>query len=239
MNIKEQIKYSPRESWQFFNQISGSYDLLNHVLSFGMDSFWRKALCRHVPQRQVTLLDLATGTGDVLLTLLEQCPQIKKAHGIDLAENMLAIAQKKTQTRELMIPVEFKIADAQELPFIDQSMDVVTMAFGIRNVENPILVLKEIYRVLKPKGKAMILEFSLPSNFLLKALDVVYLRSVVPLLGGLVSGNFAAYRYLNKTIEKFPYGERFCRMLEQVGLKQSQAIPLFGGVASIYLAEKV
>ncbi len=138
-----------------------------------------------------------------------------------------------------MIPVEFKIADAQELPFTDQSMDVVTMAFGIRNVENPILVLKEIYRVLKPEGKAMILEFSLPSNFLLKVLDVVYLRSVVPLLGGLVSGNFAAYRYLNKTIEKFPYGERFCRMLEQVGLKDARAIPLFGGVASIYLAEKV
>lgn len=233
-------EFKKSQSWQMFNRISRRYDLLNHLLSFGLDIHWRHCLLRFLPQRSdLRVLDLATGTADVPLTLVKNSRNIAHAEGIDLAEEMLERGRKKIGFQGLTDTIHLQKGDANHIPFPDSSFDTVTMAFGIRNVEDPMIVFKEIYRVLKPKGRVLILEFSLPSNPLLRILHVFYLRSVVPLIGGLVSGDFSAYRYLNRTIETFPYGRQFCRMLKQVGLKDVVPNPLMGGVATIYQGDKI
>jgi len=227
-------------SWQMFNRISKRYDFLNHLLSFGLDIHWRRCLLRFLPRRSdLRVLDLATGTADVPITLSKNCRNVAHAEGIDMAEEMLEQGRKKILRKNLSDKIQLQKGDANHTSFPDNSFDTVTMAFGIRNVEDPMIVFKEIYRVLKPKGRVLILEFSLPSNPFLRVLHLFYLRGVVPLIGGIISGNFSAYRYLNRTIETFPYGRRFCRMLRQVGLQNVTPNQLMGGVATIYQGEKI
>ena len=233
------IAFPKAVSWQVFDSISSRYDLLNHLLSFGLDFRWRKRLKDFLPsQDNQLLLDVACGTGDVLIVLVQENPRIAKAYGIDLAKKMLGYAQRKVERKGLQGKIQLRHGDAQEIPFPEKTFDTVTIAFGIRNIENPIFVLKEMYRVLKNKGKVLILEFSLPENFLLRTGHLIYLKTIVPLLGGMISGHFKAYRYLNQTIERFPYGEQFRRMMEQVGFHRVQAHPLAGGIACIYEGEK-
>ena len=200
---------------------------------------WRKKIANYLPNRdQLTILDLATGTADVLLTLCSSKASIESAVGIDLADKMLEVGKKKSVQRGLENKITLQHGDANQILFTADSFDVTTMAFGIRNVENTIFALKEIYRVLKKGGRVLILEFSLPENPLLKFAHLLYLRTFVPFIGGLFSGNFKAYLYLNKTIEKFPYGEHFCRLLKQVGLKNVKANTLLGGIATIYQGDR-
>ncbi len=237
---KDNLVLPKGESWKMFNRISKKYDFLNRLLSFGYDLNWRNQLCQYVPDYlDLKLLDLATGTADVILTLMKNCPQIKHACGIDLADKMLEIGQEKIEKAGLKKEIELRNGDANEIPYAEESFNIVTISFGIRNVEDPVIVMKEMYRVLKRNGRALILEFSLPQNLIWRHCHLFYLKVVVPLIGGLVSGNGKAYRYLNQTIEQFPYGTKFCKLLTSVGFLHVEAHPLLGGIATIYKADKV
>ncbi len=222
-----------------FNRIAPRYDFCNHFLSFGLDILWRRRLNLLLTTRPgQSLLDLATGTGDVVLTLVKQNKNIAKAVGLDLSGAMLDLARQKVKRAGLENKITLQHGDAACIPHDEASFDTVTMAFGIRNVDNPAAVLKEIHRVLNSQGEAFILEFSLPRNRLIKACHLFYLRNIVPTLGGFFSGHREAYRYLNKTIEEFPSGNDFCWIMKQAGFASVRTITLFAGVATIYKGKK-
>lgn len=227
------------QSWEMFDRISSRYDLLNHILSWGMDILWRYRMRAMLPKKEkLTVLDLATGTGDVLIALTQRNPKIKVAVGVDLSENMLTVGRQKIHDRGLNDRIQLVTGDAMKLHFSDQTFDVTTIAFGIRNMPNPITTLMEMFRVTRSGGCAMVLEFSLPENFILAGLDLIYLRLIVPFIGGLLTGQWSAYRYLNRTIEKFPYGEQFVNMMKQVGFTKMRTRRLLFGAATIYRGEK-
>lgn len=235
----KQLTDQKTESWQMFDAISRHYDFLNQLLSWGLDKSWRKELLKHLPnQPGQVVLDIATGTADVLITLLENNPNIRLGYGIDMSAKMLNLGHLKIEKRGLASRAMLQKGDAQDLHFLDGTFSTVTIAFGIRNIPLLMKGLMEMYRVLKPEGRALILEFSLPKNALLRLGHLFYLRGVIPIAGFLVSGNYQAYKYLNQTIEDFPYGDRFCKIIAQVGFKNVKAFPLLGGVATIYQADK-
>jgi len=240
MNTKTQLAVNKSNSWQMFDDISVHYDFLNHLLSFGCDIHWRKQISKFLPPHsKLKVLDLATGTADVLLTLKKKNPDISAGYGIDLAEKMLAIGQQKIDQKKLSEYLHLKKGDAHNIPYPNNSFDIITMAFGIRNCEDPMIVFHEMQRVLKIGGRALILEFSLPKNRILRMLHLFYLRQIVPAIGGFVSGHWEAYRYLNQTIEAFPYGKRFCRLMKKSGFRKVRANPLLFGIASIYQGDKI
>ncbi len=227
------------DSWKMFNAIAGRYDFLNRLLSLGQDIRWRKVLRRFLPDREnQIILDLATGTADVLITLAQDNPKIHHGIGIDPAVKMLEIGRAKIKQAHLDHKLMLQQGDAQALPFLDESFDCVTISFGIRNVPDLRLALIEMYRVTKKGGRALILEFSKPENPVLKAGHWLYLQAMVPLVGFIFSGNFRAYTYLNQTIQSFPYGDRFCKILKQMGFISIEAHPLMGGAATVYAAFK-
>ena len=222
-----------------FDRISPRYDFLNRLLAWGLDISWRKRLGRYLPERQgLQLLDLATGTADVPLLLVRHFPNIDNVNGVDMARKMLDIGRAKVDRASLVHKIQLSPGDASQIPFPDSQFDAATMAFGIRNVADPMVVFREMQRVLKPQGRALILEFSLPENAFLRWGHLIYLRTVVPVIGWLVSGHYKAYKYLNSTIETFPHGEKFCRMMREAGFKNVLAHPLFAGVATIYQGDK-
>lgn len=223
---------------QMFNEISSVYDLNNRILSLGIDRQWRKSVKAHLPAGTgLDLLDLATGTCDQLL-LLMKTGKFKTALGIDLATKMLEQGQKKVDRSPFAQRIILEEASALAIPADADSFSCVTISFGIRNVGNLSLCLEEIFRVLTPHGKALILEFSLPANKLMRTLHLLYLRHFLPLVGGMISGKKGAYRYLNQTIESFPYGEAFCAEMKKVGFVHVTAHPLTFGIATLYVGEK-
>ena len=227
------------QSWQMFNQISSRYDLLNRLLSFGLDLHWRKLLNKFLPKKErLVILDLATGTGDVPIILCKLNPQIVQAKGVDLAENMLLIGRKKIENENLTKRINLERGDANQTSFPSNSFDAATIAFGIRNVEAPSKVLNEMHRVLNKNGKALILEFSMPANIIIRRIHVWYLRTLVPMVGGMITGNKPAYTYLNQTIEQFPYGEEFCALLKKAGFINVKPHSLLFGTATIYEGTK-
>ncbi len=235
----DKLIFPKTESWKIFNLISGRYDFLNRLLSFGMDIQWRKALLKFIPtETTLNMLDLATGTADVVITAVEQRPNIYSAIGLDMADEMLKIGREKVEKKGLSKKIILQHGDAQQLPFGDNAFDLLTISFGIRNIPDLRKVMMEMYRVVKPRGKTLILEFSIPENVFLRLGYIVYLRLCVPILGFLFSGNYRAYKYLNQTIEQFPYGDRFCKILKQMGFKNVEAHPLLGGVATVYVGQK-
>ena len=222
-----------------FNSIAGRYDFLNRLLSLGQDVRWRKALKKFLPACWgQTILDLATGTADVLIVLAKNNPKIHRGLGVDPAIKMLEIGRHKIKAHHLDDRLELAQGDAQALPFLDGTFDCVTIAFGIRNIPDLRLALLEMYRVTKQGGRVLILEFSKPENPLLKCGHWLYLQTVVPLVGFLFSGNFKAYTYLNQTIQTFPCSDRFCKILKQMGFVEIESHPLMGGAATIYAAQK-
>lgn len=225
--------------WKMFNRIAPRYDLLNRLLSLRQDVAWRRKMARYLPDRPgLKLLDLATGTGDQILFLISQSDQIESAVGIDLAEEMLARGRQKVSAKGLETVIELKHGDATRIPFSDQQFDVITISFGIRNVVDVPQSLRDMYRVLKPGGRALILEFSLPANGLFRKLYLFYFRRILPLIGGLISGDMAAYRYLNQTVESFPYGRDFCDLMRDAGFVNVAFEPLTFSIAAIYRGDK-
>ena len=230
------MTYSREESWKIFDRISTSYDRINRILSFGMDRNWRRRTAAHLPQKkELSLIDLACGTGDQIISCLE-----KNSHscvGIDLSTEMLQIAKKKIDNTPFKERVFLCHADATKLPFPAHTFDAATFAFGIRNVPSPINALKEIHRVLKPGGRFLILEFSLPKQPW-KSLHLFYLRHLLPHIGGALSKNKDAYRYLNETIETFPYGPSFCRLMQEAAFHSVRSIPMALGAVTLYIGDR-
>lgn len=226
------FKEEKRNVWQLFNKIAPYYDLINRILSFGIDRLWRRRMARFVRNGD-TVLDIATGTGDVVSSILKE-RKVELVVGIDRAENMLSKARKKIKDRR----ITFLMADGMRLPFKDRSFDAVTISFGIRNMSNPMLCLSECYRVLKEKGRIIILEFSLPEDRVVRFIYLFYLRRILPFMGRMISGDRHAYRYLNRTIELFPYGDKFLDMLKGIGFKKTSYFPQTFGVCMIYVGEK-
>ena len=225
------------DSWKMFNRIANRYDLLNRLLSFGRDVAWRNLLTEQLPaDKKMVVIDLATGTGDVLFDLLKKRSNIRYAVGIDPAWRMLTIGRQKSLKQPGAALISFINGDAQQLGIKGKSVDAVTMAFGIRNVPDVTAAVREMRRVLIGNGRLLILEFSLPGNRFIRAVYLIYFRFVLPMIGGLISGDAAAYRYLNRTVETFPYGEKFSDILKSAGFAQVQAMPLTFGVATIYSA---
>ncbi|MCK5604136.1 bifunctional demethylmenaquinone methyltransferase/2-methoxy-6-polyprenyl-1,4-benzoquinol methylase UbiE [Candidatus Pacearchaeota archaeon] len=223
-----------------FDDISPRYDFLNHLLSFGLDIHWRQQLAKYlISKKGQKVLDLATGTADVLLSLFKHDPSIQSGCGIDLSDKMMAIGRKKLARQGIDRYTTLKPGNVNQVPFNNNTFDTATIAFGIRNTEDPLRVLREMYRVLNIGGRALILEFSLPKNKIIRAIHLLYLRHIVPLIGGLFTGQFKTYRYLNQTIENFPYGKDFCALMTNAGFEKVNAHPLFFGTASIYCGDKL
>lgn len=223
---------------EMFNDISDTYDKVNSILSLGIHKIWRKSLIKQLPKnKEHHLLDLATGTGDVLIEALKK-KRTRFATGADLAQKMIEIGEQKLMRTRFAAQGCFCIADARELPFKAHTFDSVSISFGIRNVQDPLEGLKEMHRVLKDNGQALILEFSLPKNKLLRKAHLFYLRKVLPKLGGFFSKSPDSYLYLNQTIESFPHGEAFIDLMRQAGFKNAICHPLTFGIASLYIGKK-
>lgn len=230
-----QTEPSRTDVHKMFDRIAHRYDFLNRALSLGQDVSWRKKVRSFLPKdRPLDLVDLATGTGDQIFFLLHGDAEIATARGFDLSEEMLAHGRKKIEARGLQQRVELLTGDAMNVPVEDDVADVLTISFGIRNVLDVPEALLEMRRVLRPGGKLLILEASLPKNALIRKLYLFYFRHVLPRLGGLVSGDSYAYRYLNQTVETFPCGEAFCDLMRNAGYQQVEAKPLTMGIATIY-----
>ena len=221
-----------------FDRISPKYDALNHLLSFNIDKVWRRKTAKAVAKSQPkTILDLATGTADLAIALAKCNPQ---AHiiGMDISEKMLEIGKEKVSKKGLANQIELRLGDAATLPFESNTFDAVTVAFGVRNFENLEHGLSEIQRVLKPNGRAVILEFSMPERFPIKQLYALYFKHLLPAIGKAVSKDGNAYSYLPLSVEQFPKPKVFLRMLAEKGLENGMAKPLSFGIASLYTSTK-
>jgi demethylmenaquinone methyltransferase/2-methoxy-6-polyprenyl-1,4-benzoquinol methylase len=222
-----------------FNRISPRYDFLNRLLSLRQDVRCRRAVASHLPPGdQLVMLDLATGTGDQILHLFDVSKRIATATGMDLAEEMMVIGRKKVESRGLASRITLRQGDACLIDAPDNSADVVTISFGIRNVLDVPMALREMRRVVRPGGRVIVLEFSLPGNPILRVPYLFYFRHVLPRIGSLFSGDSQAYRYLNRTVETFPYGEAFCTLMREAGMVRVKAHPVVLGVATVYVGEK-
>ena len=219
----------PEQVQRMFDTIAGRYDLANHVLSCGFDFLWRAHAARIIAaDRPRKILDLAAGTGDLTLVLQRKIPGAEIV-AADFSEEMLAIARRKGVHHTLA-------ADARQLPFPDGEFDAVTIAFGLRNLPHWGEGLREMVRVLRPGGRLLVLEFSLPENAMMRAAYRKYLHWWVPRVGSLLTKQQSAYDYLGETIESFPRGNAMLRLIEQSGLNAAVARPLTGGIVSIYTA---
>jgi demethylmenaquinone methyltransferase / 2-methoxy-6-polyprenyl-1,4-benzoquinol methylase len=222
---------------KMFDNISHRYDFLNHFLSLGIDKAWRKTAIKLLaPSKPLLILDVATGTGDFAIQALSLNPS--KIIGIDISEGMLEVGKKKLKDRGLESKIELFKGDSENIPFEENKFDAVTVAFGVRNFENLEKGLREIYRVLKPGGKLVVLEFSRPRAFPMKQLYNFYFKTILPRVGSVVSKDKSAYTYLPESVEAFPDGANFIRILETIGYKQTQCKELTFGISSIYSGTK-
>jgi demethylmenaquinone methyltransferase/2-methoxy-6-polyprenyl-1,4-benzoquinol methylase len=220
-----------------FDDIAPWYDFLNHFLSLGIDRQWRKKLIRKLPEGPgIHVLDVATGTAD--LAILAARKKSCRVSACDISRKMMAIGKKKAKAKGLDGQIEMIWASAEDLPFDSNHFDAVMVAFGVRNFVSLENGLAEMYRVVKPGGNLLVLEFSTPRNPLLRAIYLLYFRRVLPVLGGLLSKNRKAYDYLPESVLKFPQGETFMRLLETTGFKRTDTQPLTGGIATLYTAYK-
>jgi demethylmenaquinone methyltransferase/2-methoxy-6-polyprenyl-1,4-benzoquinol methylase len=222
-----------QEVARMFDNISHRYDFLNHLLSMGIDKGWRNTAVKMLGNRQHShILDIATGTGDFALAAMKSNPD--KITGIDISEGMLAKGREKIKEKRLEKVIELKLADSENIPFGNQTFDAAIVAFGVRNFENLDAGLAEIYRVLKPGGQFIVLEFSKPKTFPVKQLYWFYFRYVLPGIGRLVSKDQAAYSYLPDSVNVFPDGQAFLQRLDKAGFTNYKQKPLTFGIASIY-----
>jgi demethylmenaquinone methyltransferase/2-methoxy-6-polyprenyl-1,4-benzoquinol methylase len=224
---------------QMFDRIAPTYDLLNHLLSLGRDFAWRRRTAQQLGKGEaLQVIDLATGTGDLLISLLRAGAGITRMVGLDVSENMLGLCRAKLRRGGLAERVELLCGDAAALPFPAGTFDAATMGFGIRNTADAAKTLREIHRILRSGGMVLILEFSLPRGRVLRWCYLKYLRRVVPLVGSLISADRQAYRYLNRSIEGFYQVADFSALMQEAGFREIAVIPLTFGVASIYRGVK-
>jgi len=223
---------------EMFNNISGSYDFLNRFFSLGIDVIWRKKALRIVKLSEPEIiLDMATGTADFAI-LAARKGIGKQIVGMDISAGMIEVGNKKIRKGHLDKIISLHIADSESIPLADSSVDVCMVAFGVRNFQNLRQGLIEIYRVLRPGGKIVVLEFSKPTSVLVKWLFGFYFKILMPLIGRMISRDKRAYSYLPESVEAFPSGDAFVNELSLAGFHQGKAQPLSGGIASIYCGVK-
>lgn len=221
---------------QLFDRIAGTYDGLNHGLSLNIDKRWRrKTVQQMVPAQHV--LDVAIGTADLTIEMLRR-GKAQRVTGLDLSKQMMEVGRRKVERLRVTGKVEFVYGNAQHMPFDNASFDAVTCAYGCRNFQNLDEGLQEMFRVLKPGGQVVILEFSYPSNALVRTLYDIYFTHVLPLVGRIVSRDKTAYTYLNKSVKSFCWGEAFAQHMRQAGFTDTRFIPLTFGITTIYTAKK-
>ena len=222
---------------KMFDTISKEYDNLNRVISFGIDIKWRNKVVEIVGKTNPeTILDIATGTGDLAISLAKT--SASKIIGLDISEGMLSVGRKKIEKLNLNKKIEMVLADSEEIPFEDASFDAITVAFGVRNFENLEKGLSEIYRVLKKGGIFVVLETSIPTKTPYKQGYKFYSTKILPTIGRVFSNDKVAYKYLSDSAAAFPYGEAFNNILRKTGFIAIENKPQTFGVASIYLAKK-
>jgi demethylmenaquinone methyltransferase/2-methoxy-6-polyprenyl-1,4-benzoquinol methylase len=229
---KSRIATEPTRVRQIFGAIARRYDLANHTLSCGIDFYWRKRAANTVAGwRPGKIVDLATGTGDLALALQNKLPDAEVT-GVDFLPEMLELAQRKGVRQTIL-------ADAMKLPFPDASFDCVTIAFGLRNMENWGDALAEMSRVLRRDGHLLVLEFSLPTVSIVRAIYRFYLHRCLPLLGSFLTRKKSAYDYLGDSIEEFPSGHAMIDLIEASGFGNVKLQPLSYGIATIYTAQNM
>lgn len=222
---------------QMFDTISGNYDGLNRVISFGVDVKWRKKVLKMVAEtKPETILDIATGTGDLAILMTQT--KAKKVIGLDISEGMLDVGRKKIKAKQLEHIIDMVNGDSENMPFPNNHFDAITVSFGIRNFENLELGLSEILRVLKPGGIFVILETSVPEKTPYKQGYRFYTKHILPRIGKLFSKDNVAYGYLSESASVFPYGEKLNNILRKTGFIDVVALPQTFGVATIYKAYK-
>jgi len=227
---KEQVE-------QMFDTISKDYDGLNRIISFGIDVKWRKKVIRLIKERDPKqILDIATGTGDLIISLAES--EAEQLIGLDLSDGMLEIGRQKISKKDLDGRIEMIQGDSEAIPFENNSFDAITVAFGVRNFEHLEKGLSEIYRVLKPGGIFVVLETAVPTKTPYKQGYTIYSKYILPVIGRLFSKDPKAYKYLCESASVFPFGERFNNILRKIGFKDVKDLPQTFGVASIYTASK-
>lgn len=221
-----------------FNNISGTYDFLNHFMSLGIDVIWRKkAIKELINEKPAYILDVATGTGDFAFEAIKILKP-RKITGVDISEGMLGIAREKIIKRKLQDTFDVRLGDSEKLLFDNDTFDAVTVAFGVRNFEDLEKGLSDMLRVLKPGAKAVILEFSKPKVFPVKQGYNFYFKYITPAIGRLFSKDSSAYSYLPESVAAFPDGESFNALMQKVGFKNTKYRSLTFGICSIYTGDK-
>ena len=220
-----------------FDSIAHRYDFLNHALSFGIDIIWRRRAIKLLqPLRPKQILDVATGTADLVIEAIQL--NAEQIICIDISSKMLEIGRNKIRSKKIEHLIKIESGEAEHLRFETGSFDLVMAGFGVRNFSDLELGLKEFYRVLRVGGCTMILEFSKPKRFPIKQIFNFYSKYFFPLIGGIVSNNRSAYKYLPNTVAEFPDGEEFCSILCSAGFATATFYPQTFGIASIYIAKK-
>jgi demethylmenaquinone methyltransferase/2-methoxy-6-polyprenyl-1,4-benzoquinol methylase len=220
-----------------FDNIAPSYDFLNHFLSLGIDILWRRKAIRMLKmQSPERVIDIATGTGDFAIEALKMNP--KEVIGLDISPGMLDVGRQKMKKKGLDQKIRMELGESEQLPYPDAHADAITVGFGARNFEDLDKGLSEMYRVLKPGGKVVILEPSFPSSFPMKQLFGLYFKYVLPGLGKLFSKDSHAYTYLPQSVAAFPEGDAFLQICRKAGFTKSSWHPLTFGICALYLLEK-
>ncbi|MDA0196485.1 MAG: bifunctional demethylmenaquinone methyltransferase/2-methoxy-6-polyprenyl-1,4-benzoquinol methylase UbiE [Bacteroidetes bacterium] len=234
---KEKQTSKKEQIAEMFNSISRKYDFLNHFLSLGIDIKWRKkAISMLQEDHPKLILDVATGTGDLAIQALELNPE--KIIGVDISEGMLEVGRKKLKQRGLDNIITLELGDSERIQYPDNNFDAVIVAFGVRNFEDLEKGLNDMFRVLKPGGKLVVLEFSKPVSFPFKQIYNFYFKAILPIIGKLVSNDNSAYTYLPASVNEFPYGDDFIRILSEIGFKKTTCKPLTLGISSVYTGVK-
>ncbi|KAF2334384.1 bifunctional demethylmenaquinone methyltransferase/2-methoxy-6-polyprenyl-1,4-benzoquinol methylase UbiE [Flavobacterium daemonense] len=222
---------------QMFDNISGNYDNLNRVISFGIDVKWRKKVLKIVSDtKPKIILDIATGTGDLAILMAQT--NAEKIIGLDISAGMLEVGKKKVEEKKLSNTIDLVLGDSENIPFEDNYFDAITVGFGVRNFENLEKGFAEILRVLKPNGVFVILETSVPDKTPYKQGYKFYSKNILPIIGKLFSKDNSAYGYLSESAAVFPYGEALNNILRKIGFIDVVAMPQTFGVATIYSASK-
>ena len=234
---EEQTKKEQVE--QMFDNIAPTYDKLNHIMSLNIDRVWRRRVMRIVRRSKAhKIMDVATGTGDLAIAMAKRVDRIQIL-GVDLSEEMLAVAREKIRKQGLEERIMLEKGDAENLVMVaDESVDAVTVAFGVRNFENMEQGLRELYRTIKHGGKLVVLEFSMPKNRLVRWIYRQYAHRLLPYVGGMISKDRRAYTYLPDSVEEFPAPEKFAQILKDVGFSKVRLRRQSFGIAYIYEATK-
>lgn len=223
---------------RLFNSIASDYDRLNHILSLNIDKGWRRMAVKEIADKDspVKVLDVACGTGDFTIEIARKVAVGSEVIGVDISEGMMEIGKEKIL--KAGVAAEMSVADCEALPYDQNTFDRIAVGFGVRNFEHLDLGLREMCRVLKPDGKLVILELSLPSNRLVRGCYMLYFQKILPMVGGFLSGDRGAYEYLRTSVLRFPAPDKFIEMLKSAGFEQVEHRPLTFGICRMYICHK-